>query len=117
MGLMGWFKENFNIEIWTSRSSWLTGRMLTLDNNKVMSQESLNFWLSAGIPSALIEKKRLEKPFNFGDFVKKIPLGYKRVTEDEVLIIGNKKWYVKLTDGHAPEQLILYCPEIKIFIP
>ena len=34
MGLMGWFKKNFNIEIWTSRSSWLTGRMLTLDNNK-----------------------------------------------------------------------------------
>ena len=116
MGLMGWFKENFNIEIWTSRSSWLTGRMLTLDNNKVMSQESLNFWLSAGMPSALIEKKRLEKPFNFGDFVKKIPLGYRRVIDNEVLTIGNKKWIVRLTDGHAPEQLILYCPELKIFI-
>ncbi len=116
MGLVGWFKENFKTEIWTSRSSWLTGRMLTLDNNKEVSQESLSFWLSAGMPYELLEKKRLEKPFNFGDFVKKIPLGYKRVTEDEVLIIGNKKWFVKLTDGHAPEQLILYCPEIKIFI-
>ena len=116
MGLMGWFKENFNIEIWTSRSSWLTGRMLTLDNNKVMSQESLIFCLSAGMPSALIEKKRLEKPFNFGDFVKKIPLGYRRVIDNEVLTIGNKKWIVKLTDGHAPEQLILYCPDLKIFI-
>ena len=90
--------------------------MLTLDNNKVMSQESLNFWLSAGMPSALIEKKRLEKPFNFGDFVKKIPLGYRRVIDNEVLTIGNKKWIVRLTDGHAPEQLILYCPELKIFI-
>ena len=116
MGLMGWFKKNFNTEIWTSRSSWLTGRMLTLENKTVVSQEDLSFWLSAGMPSTFIEKKRLEKPFNFGDFVKKIPLGYRRVIEDEVLIIGNKKWFVKLTDGHAPEQLILYCPELKIFI-
>ncbi len=116
MGLMGWFKENFNTEILTSRSSWLTGRMLTLDNKKVVSEEDKNFWSYAGMPSALLEKKCLEKPFNFGDFVTKIPLGYRRVIEDEVLIIGNKKWFVKLTDGHAPEQLILYCPEIKIFI-
>ena len=60
-------------------------------------------------------KKRLEKPFNFGDFVEKIPLGYRRVIDNEVLTIG-KKWIFKLTDGHAPEQLILYCPELKIFI-
>ena len=36
--------------------------------------------------------------------------------DNEELIIGNKKWIFKLTDGHAPEQLILYCPELKIFI-
>ena len=30
IGLLGLLK-NFNTEIWTSRSSWLTGRMLTLD--------------------------------------------------------------------------------------
>ena len=66
------------------------------------------------MPSALIEKKRLEKPFNFGEFVKKIPLGYRRVVDNEVLTIGNKKWIVKLTDGHAPEQLILYCPDLKL---
>ena len=116
IGLIGWFKENFSTEIWTSRSSWLTGRMFTLENKKVASQEDLNFWLSAGMPSSILEKKRLEKPFNFGDFVKRIPLGYRRVIDDEVLIIGNKKWFVKLTNGHAPEQLILYCPELKIFI-
>ncbi|MFL2812475.1 MAG: MBL fold metallo-hydrolase [Paracoccaceae bacterium] len=116
MGLMGWFKENFNTEVWTSRSSWLTGRMLTLDYKKVVSKESLNFWVSSGMSSELLEKKRIEKPFNFGDFVKKIPLGYRRIVEDEELMIGNKKWFVKLTDGHAPEQVILFCPDLKIFI-
>ena len=116
MGLMGWFKENFNTEVWTSRSSWLTGRMLTLDHKKVVSQENLKFWLSSGMPSELLEKKRLEKPFNFGDFVKKIPLGYRRIIEDEEVMIGNKKWFIKLTDGHAPEQVVLFCPELKIFI-
>ena len=59
---MGWFKENFNTEVWTSRSSWLTGRMLTLDYKKVVSQESLNFWVSSGMSSELLEKKRIEKP-------------------------------------------------------
>ena len=116
IGLAGWFKNNFNTEIWTSRSSWLTGRMLTLDKKKVVSKETLNFWFSAGMPFKILEKKRLEKPFNFGDFVQEIPLGYRRIIEDEVLIIGNKKWFVKLGDGHAPEQVILYSPELNIFI-
>ena len=68
------------------------------------------------MPSETIEKKRLEKPFNFSDYVNKIPLGYRRVIDNEPLLIGNKKWFVRLTDGHAPEQIILYCPELKIFI-
>ena len=48
IGLTGWFKDNFNTEIWTSRSSWLTGRMLTLDKKKVVSKEYkiLNFQIN-----------------------------------------------------------------------
>ena len=35
--------KKFNTEIWTSRSSWLTGRMLTLDKKNEVSTELLNF--------------------------------------------------------------------------
>ena len=42
IGLIGWFKDNFGAEIWTSRSSWLTSRMLTLDEKDVVSKEVLN---------------------------------------------------------------------------
>ena len=116
IGLLGWFKKKFNTEIWTSRSSWLTGRMLTLDTKNEVSIESLNFWLSAGMPSEIIEKKRFEKPFNFSDYVDKIPLGYRRIVEEEPLLIGNKKWFVKLCNGHAPEQIFLFCPDLKVII-
>ena len=116
IGLLGWFKKKFNTEIWTSRSSWLTGRMLTLDKKNEVSTELLNFWLSAGMPSEIIEKKRLEKPFNFSDYVDKIPLGYRRMVEEEQLLIDNKKWFVKLCNGHAPEQIFLFCPDLKIII-
>ncbi len=116
IGLMGWFKHNFNSEIWTSRSSWLMGRMLTLDKKKVVSKETLSFWMSAGMPQEILHKKSLEPPFNFRDFVENIPLGYRRIIDNEVLIIGNNKWHVKLIDGHAPEQVILFCPDLKIFI-
>ena len=116
IGLIGWFKDNFGAEIWTSRSSWLTSRMLTLDEKDVISKEVLNFWLSAGMPSEILQKKCLEKPFNFGDFVEDIPLGYRRILDNEILTIGNKKWNVKLVDGHAPEQILLFCPETKIVI-
>ena len=64
--------------------------MLTLDKKNEVSTELLNFWLSAGMPSEIIEKKRLEKPFNFSDYVDKIPLGYRRMVEEEQLFINNK---------------------------
>ena len=116
IGLLGWFVNNFNTEIWTSRSSWLTGRMLTLDKKKTVSKETLSFWQNAGIPFEIVQEKSLEKPFNFIDFVELIPSGYKRVIDKEILYIRENKWIVNLTDGHAPEHITLYSPNLKLFI-
>ena len=30
--------------------------------------------------------------------------------------MDNKKWFVKLCNGHAPEQIFLFCPDLKIII-
>ena len=38
------------------------------------------------------------------------------MVEEEPLLIDNKKWFVKLCNGHAPEQIFLFCPDLKIII-
>ena len=115
-GLAGWFVENFGSEVWSTNTAWLTARMMTLDNKDKVSDESLYFWHSAGASNDFLKKKRKEKPFNFSDFVAPIPLGYRRVTDNEVIEIGNRAWRVILGNGHAPDHIMLFSAELKIFI-
>ncbi len=116
LGLLGWFQKNFQTEIWSSRVTWLTARMLTLDVRTTPSEDSLSFWYAAGMPEELLSRSSMEKPFNFCDYVDPIPLGYRRIVDQERISIGGKDWYVKFGYGHAPEHLTMHCPDSNIFI-
>jgi len=116
LGLLGWFHKHYQTEIWSSRITWLTGRMLTLDYQKIVSKDVLSFWYTAGMPEDLLSRRKIERPFNFRDYVDPIPLGYRRIFDKERIIIGEKYWYVNFGYGHAPEHITMHCPELNIFI-
>ena len=79
IGLAGWLQSDFGAELVTTRTAWLTGRMLTLDIQEVPNAESLAFYKLAGMDADLYEKRSKERPFNFGDIVAPMPLGYTRI--------------------------------------
>ena len=49
IGLAGWFQNEFNVELLTTRTSWLMARMLVLDEQSEYTSESLNFYKRAGV--------------------------------------------------------------------
>jgi len=116
LGLLGWFHERFGAEIWASRVAWLTARMLTLDIKEKTSEDTLSFWYKAGMPGSLLSRRRKERPFNFCDYVDPIPLGYRRILDQERISIGANYWCINFGYGHAPEHLTLHCPELNVFI-
>ena len=102
IGLAGWFM-GLGAALLTTRTSYITARMLTLDEQATPSPESLLFYRRAGMAPDIYEKRKTDRPFNFADCVDPIPLGYIRLKDGDTLTFGGRTWDIRTGDGHAPE--------------
>jgi glyoxylase-like metal-dependent hydrolase (beta-lactamase superfamily II) len=109
IGLAGWFQDDLGAELWTTRTAWLFARMLTLDRHDGQKEETLAHYRAGGMDSALYEKRKSERPFQFSDMVAPMPLGFKRIQEGEVITIGGRQWDIRMGNGHAPEHATFWC--------
>ncbi len=103
IGLAGWFQSDHGAELVTTRTSWLLGRMLTLDVQEQAPDETVEFWRTTGMDPAILEKRIAERPFNFADMVAPMPLGFTRIKQDDTIRFGGRDWDVHIGNGHAPE--------------
>lgn len=102
LGLAGWFQSR-GAELWVTRTAWLMARMLVLDVQTLPAQQTLDFWLSAGMDAALLAQRVQERPFNFADCVDPLPLGFHRLRQGDVVTMAGREWDVHLGGGHAPD--------------
>lgn len=107
IGLAGWFRSR-GAELVIPRTAWLLARMLVLDVQPRPTAEQLAFWRGAGMDEAMLEQRAAERPFNFADCVAPLPLGYTRLTEGDVLKLGQRRWLVRFGQGHAPDHATLW---------
>ncbi len=103
IGLAGWFQSEMGAELVTTRTAWLFGRMLTLDEQPVPAPESIRFYQSAGMDADILARRKTERPFNFADVVAPLPLGFTRIKQGDQIEIGGRHWDVHTGNGHAPE--------------
>lgn len=103
VGLAGWFQSEHGASLWTTRTAWLFARMLQLDEQAVPRQETLDFYRACGMDEEIYNQRASERPFNFADVVTPMPLGFKRIKQDDVIEMGGRKWTVHIGNGHAPE--------------
>ncbi len=106
IGLAGWFQTEFGAELFTTRTAWLMGRMLTLDVQDRPTTETLEFWRAAGMDAETFETRANERPFNLGDIVAPLPVGFTRIKQGDTLSFGGRTWDVHTGGGHAPEHAI-----------
>lgn len=116
VGLAGWFQTEFGAELLTTRTAWLTARMLTLDVQTTSSDESLQFYRAAGMDADMLAKRSAERPFNFADVVDPLPVGYTRIKQDDQITMGGRVWDVHIGNGHAPEHATLWSRDDNLII-
>ena len=116
IGLAGWFQSDLGSELWTTRTAWLMGRMLQLDEQAVPTHETLEFWRSAGMAGDVLAERAVERPFNFSDVVAPLPLGYRRIKQGDAIRIGGRTWDVHIGNGHAPEHATLWSRDDNLVI-
>ena len=103
IGLAGWFQTDHGAELITTRTSWLLGRMLTLDVQTQVPEETIAFWRTTGMDPEILAKRVAERPFNFADMVAPLPLGFTRIKQGDQITFGGRMWDIHIGDGHAPE--------------
>ncbi|MEP5633695.1 MAG: MBL fold metallo-hydrolase [Tateyamaria sp.] len=116
VGLAGWFQTEFGAELITTRTAWLFARMLTLDVQDTPVTETLEFWRSAGMDAEVFEQRAAERPFNFGDVVAPMPLGFTRIQQGQSIKMGGRTWDIHMGNGHAPEHATFWSRDDNLVI-
>jgi glyoxylase-like metal-dependent hydrolase (beta-lactamase superfamily II) len=116
MGLAGWFQTDHGAELVTTRTAWLFARMLQLDEQAVPADETLAFWRAAGMDTTIYDQRTRERPFNFADVVAPMPLGFRRIRQDDRIRIRGRDWDVHIGNGHAPEHATLWSTDGELVI-
>lgn len=116
IGLAGWFQSEHGAVLWTTRTAWLMGRMLQLDEQATPTKETLDFWRSAGMAEEVLTERALERPFNFSDVVAPLPLGYHRIKQGDTIRAGGRTWDIHIGNGHAPEHATLWSRDDNVVI-
>jgi glyoxylase-like metal-dependent hydrolase (beta-lactamase superfamily II) len=115
IGTAGWLTRKFNCRLWMTRLEYLTCRVLVSDTGREAPADAERFYRAAGWGEAALETYRTR----FGDYGKHIytlPDSIRRITDGEVIRIGEHDWRVVVGNGHSPEHACLYCPALKLLI-
>ncbi|SMO76882.1 MBL fold metallo-hydrolase [Paracoccus laeviglucosivorans] len=107
IGMAGWFVQQ-GAQLWTSRTAWLMARMSILDVQERPTPQAVAFWRTHGMPPEMIAEREQERPFNMADASAPLPPGYLRLRAGEQVRFGNRRWSVRMGEGHAPEHVTLW---------
>ena len=115
VGLAGWLCERTGAELLMSRTEWLTCRALALDDTDGFVAASERNYRRGGLDEALVARQRERRnPYRKG--VSEPPASYARVVAGERIALAGSSWRVLVGEGHAPEQLTLYCAERNLLL-
>jgi glyoxylase-like metal-dependent hydrolase (beta-lactamase superfamily II) len=110
-GQAGWLCARTGAELWMSRTEWLTGRALALDSTAGSVAGTEVCYRRAGMPEEITARQR-DRGNSYRDGVDgEPPPVFTRLAAGDRLTLAGSAWQVLIGEGHAPEQVTLYCRE------
>lgn len=115
IGLAGWLCERFGIELYTSQTSYLACVNLSLLPDMFADEAYQEQYRRNGLSAEAAEMVATQG-HRYLQMVLPLPHTFRRLLDGDVLTIGGRRFDVIATEGHAPEQLTLYCAADKLFL-
>jgi len=115
IGLAGWLTSTCKAELSITRTEYLTCRYLLDYSHKEAPEEAVAFHRAAGFDEEQLEMYRGQFG-GFGKFVRGLPHSYRRLTDGQIVNIGNYQWEVITGAGHSPEHACFFCEELNLII-
>ena len=115
IGLAGWLCAEYDIPLLTSQTSYLACNNISLSPNALGSEQYQVFYRSHGMSEEAAAQVSTQGNY-YLRMVMPLPLTFFRLVAGERLKIGERTFDILSGDGHAPEQIMLYCAADKLFL-
>ncbi|MGI4799995.1 MAG: MBL fold metallo-hydrolase [Janthinobacterium lividum] len=114
-GMAGWLCERTGAPLFMSQTEYLASLVLQLDPERLESEPYRSFYLDHGLAPEVVAQL-LGIGHRYMRMLTGLPRTFRRLIAGETLEIGGRRWNVLTGGGHSPEQVMLYCPEDKLFL-
>ena len=108
IGLAGWLAERFKIPLLCSQTTYLSSQNISLNPGLLDSKFYHDFYLRHGMDADTVAQVSTNGHAYLG-MVETLPPVFMRCVSGDTLRIGRRNFEVIAGNGHAPEQLMLYC--------
>lgn len=115
IGLAGWLCERFHLPLLTSFSTYLGSLNVSLSPGALDAAPYRDFYLRHGLDEQTT-RRVVTNGHAYLKLVVPLPPTFERVVAGDTLKIGGRRFDVLSGDGHAPEQLMLYCAADNVFL-
>jgi glyoxylase-like metal-dependent hydrolase (beta-lactamase superfamily II) len=115
IGLAGWITRKFDCPLLISRLEYVTSRMLVADTGREAPEDGVRFYRAAGWGEDALDSYRVRFG-GFGKAVSRMPDSFIRLSDGDTLEIGGRPWRIITGNGHSPEHVCLFQPDLNVLI-
>jgi glyoxylase-like metal-dependent hydrolase (beta-lactamase superfamily II) len=115
VGMAGWLTRKFQCRLWMTRLEYLTCRTLVADTGREAPEDAIRFYRSTGWPEEALDNYRARFG-GFSKYVHTLPDSFRRLSDGDVLRIGDHDWRIVVGRGHSPEHACLLCDDLRVLI-
>jgi len=108
IGLAGWLCKKGDVELWMTRGEMLTARMLMAEVKPEQPPEVAIQNRACGWSEEDIARSGNDGWGKFAMVTHPLPLGYRRLQDDDRVDFGAVTWRVVTGNGHSPEHACLW---------
>lgn len=113
VGLASWLADKVDAEVVMSGTEYLLGLTYWLDSDAMKADHYRAFYRTRGLEAGIAESI-LDRSARYQSLTSPLPFSFRRVMHGDTLKLGSRALQVMTGGGHAPEQVMLYCPDTRI---
>ncbi|GHF72877.1 MBL fold metallo-hydrolase [Seohaeicola zhoushanensis] len=113
IGLAGWLCERCDAPLLTSYSSFMGSLYISLGGRESLTRHNFDFYRCHGMTDEIAGVVAIQGN-EYLRRVAELPPTFQRLLQSDLLEIGTRTFRIYTGDGHAPEQVMLYCEEEKL---
>jgi glyoxylase-like metal-dependent hydrolase (beta-lactamase superfamily II) len=113
VGLASFLADKLDAEVVMSGTEYLLGLTYWLDSDAMKADHYRAFYRTRGLEAGIAESI-LDRSARYQSLTSPLPFSFRRVIDGDTLKLRSRALQVMTGGGHAPEQVMLYCPDARI---